>query len=70
MTEEDRLGPAGDAVYEALTKAHQGLSAEQSHALNARIVLLLSNEVGDATRLRELFAAARDLGFATDRREI
>ncbi|RZU02480.1 DUF2783 domain-containing protein [Rivibacter subsaxonicus] len=48
-----------DAFYEALLQAHQGLSTEQSHALNARLVLLLANHIGDAEALGEALAAAR-----------
>jgi len=32
---------APDDFYEALIEAHQGLSTEESHAFNARLVLLL-----------------------------
>jgi hypothetical protein len=35
------------------------LSAEQSHLLNARLVLLLANQIGDAQVLHAAFAAAR-----------
>ena len=49
-----------DDFYEALLEAHQGLSLDESHALNARLVLLLANEVGRLERLRELLAAARN----------
>lgn len=50
---------APDDVYEALLDAHQGLTAAQSHALNARLVLLLANHVGRLDVLREALAAAR-----------
>ena len=49
-----------DDFYEALLETHQGLTLDQSHALNARLVLLLANEVGRLERLRELLAAARN----------
>lgn len=48
-----------DDFYEALLDTHQGLSAEQSHALNARLVLLLANQVGHLDTLKAAFAAAR-----------
>jgi hypothetical protein len=48
-----------DGFYEALLNAHEGLSREQSEALNARLVLLLANQIGDATVLLECVAAAR-----------
>ncbi len=48
-----------DTFYEQLLDAHAGLSREESEALNARLVLLLANEVGGAKRLEALIAAAR-----------
>lgn len=55
----DRLGADGDAFYEALMNLHEGLSEAQSHALNARLVLMMSNEIGDLNRLKALFADAK-----------
>ena len=49
-----------DDFYEALIDAHQGLDTEQSHALNARLVLLLANHIGALPVLREALAAARE----------
>ncbi|MDN4590377.1 hypothetical protein DBA29_17945 [Xenophilus aerolatus] len=51
-----------DDFYEALIDAHQGLTDEQSHALNARLVLLLANHIGALSVLREALAAARASG--------
>lgn len=48
-----------DGVYAALIEAHQGLSLEQSAALNARLVLLLANHIGDGAVVREALARAR-----------
>lgn len=53
---------APDDFYEALIEAHRDLSDEQSHALNARLVLLLANHVGDLDVLREALQAAREAG--------
>jgi hypothetical protein len=50
---------APDDFYEALIEAHQGLSTEESHAFNARLVLVLANHVGSLAVLREAFEAAR-----------
>jgi len=50
---------APDDFYEALIEAHQDLSSERSHALNARLVLLLANHIGSTAVLREALAAAR-----------
>ena len=61
MILEDNLGTEGDSVYAALMAAHEGLSEDESHALNARLVLMLANELGDPARLAALFKAARDL---------
>ena len=47
-----------DDFYEALIEAHQGLSTEESHAFNARLVLLLANHIGSLPVLREAFRAA------------
>ena len=49
-----------DDFYEALIAAHDGLGEAESHALNARLVLLLANHVGTLEVLREALAAARD----------
>lgn len=51
--------PAPDDFYEALIDAHRGLSEAQSEMLNARLILLLANHVGDMTALREALEAAR-----------
>jgi hypothetical protein len=55
----DRLGPYGDEFYAALMAVHDGLSFEQSAALNARLVLILANLVGDPDRLEKALATAR-----------
>jgi len=49
---------APDDFYEALIEAHQGLSTEESHAYNARLVLVLANHIGSTAVLREAFGAA------------
>lgn len=48
-----------DDFYQALIEAHAGLSESQSAALNARLILLLANQVGDLGTLKEAIAAAR-----------
>lgn len=48
-----------DDFYEALLEAHRDLTAEQSHELNAKLVLLLANHIGDAAVLAQALAAAR-----------
>ncbi|WP_395702600.1 DUF2783 domain-containing protein [Aquabacterium sp.] len=51
---------APDDFYEALINTHQGLSTDESHALNARLVLLLANHIGSLDVLRQALAAARE----------
>jgi len=51
-----------DGFYEQLLDAHQGLDAAQSELLNARLILLLANQIGDARVLQECLAAARLTG--------
>jgi hypothetical protein len=60
-----RLDPnlaAPDDVYEALVSAHDGLTEAESAALNARLILLLMNHVGDADVIREAIEAAKPRG--------
>lgn len=56
----DRLGAAGDVFYAALLDAHQDLSEEESARLNARLVLILANQVGDLEILRAAISKARE----------
>ena len=53
---------SADEFYQALIDSHSDLSAEQSHAMNARLVLLLANHIGDLPALRQALAAARSSG--------
>ena len=57
---------APDDFYEALIDAHRDLSPADSHALNARLVLLLANHVGDLGVLREALRAARNSGQVSE----
>ena len=49
----------GDDFYDALIAAHRALSDEQSELLQARLVLLLANHIGDLDVLKEAIALAR-----------
>lgn len=49
-----------DGFYDELLNLHEGLSKEQSDALNARLILVLANHIGD----RETLRAAMDLAKA------
>jgi hypothetical protein len=50
--------PDQDGFYDELLNAHDGLSKEQSDALNARLILILTNHIGDRDVLREAIKAA------------
>ena len=49
----------GDDFYEALIEAHRDLDDEQSERVNARLILLLANHVGDIAVIRQALALAR-----------
>jgi hypothetical protein len=51
-----------DDFYQALIEAHAGLTEEQSAALNARLILLLANQLGDLDALKEAIAEAKAAG--------
>ena len=55
----------GDDFYEALIDSHRGLDDAQSQAVNARLILLLANHIGDLRVLREALAAARQAAAPT-----
>ena len=55
----DRLSPEQDTVYHALMDAHEGLSEAESHALNARLVLMMANRIGDAAAIMDILTTAR-----------
>ena len=55
-----------DGFYEALINTHSDLSSTQSEALNARLVLLMANHIGDLSVLREAMSMARS-SILTDR---
>ena len=50
----------GDDFYEMLVDTHRDLSDEQSALLNARLILLLANHIGDIGTLREALKLARE----------
>lgn len=47
-----------DAAYRALIEAHRGLSDQESAALNAKLVLILANQIGDLELLRQAIELA------------
>jgi hypothetical protein len=54
--------PDHDGFYADLLATHKGLTETQSHALNAQLILILANHIGDRKALGEaLQLAAKDL---------
>ena len=51
---------APDDFYEALIETHRGLDDAQSALVNAKLVLILANHIGDMEVLRAAMAAARE----------
>lgn len=56
MTDPNITRP--DDIYERLIDLHAGLRPEESLRINARLILLLINHVGDPDVLKEAFAIA------------
>jgi hypothetical protein len=48
-----------DDFYDMMTDSHHGLDERQSKMLNAQLVLVLANHIGDLNVLRQAFAVAR-----------
>lgn len=48
-----------DGFYDDLLKAHEGLSQEDSMALNARLILVLANQIGHRDTLKAAIKAAQ-----------
>ena len=49
----------GDDFYAALIQAHEGLTDAQSELLNARLLLLLANHIGELGVLHDAIELAR-----------
>ena len=49
-----------DDMYKELIEAHEGLSKEQSHELNAKLILLLLNEINDKSVWKNALTSARN----------
>lgn len=54
--------PDPDAAYRSVIEAHRGLSDEASANLDARLVLVLANHIGDADVLAEAITLAKASG--------
>ncbi|MBU3709917.1 MAG: DUF2783 domain-containing protein [Burkholderiaceae bacterium] len=50
----------GDDFYQLLIDTHRDLSESQSAMLNAKLILILANHIGDISVLREAMQVARD----------
>lgn len=48
-----------DDAFRAIVEAHRGLSEDQSADLNAALVLILANHIGDPDVLSEAIALAK-----------
>jgi len=59
LNTEFNLGTASDALFNELLQAHEGLSREQSEQLNAGLILILMNHIGEAGTIREAVVCAR-----------
>lgn len=51
-----------DGAYAALIAAHKGLTEAESTALNARLILILMNHIGDRAVLGEALLLAQSAG--------
>ena len=49
-----------DEFYDVLIAAHRDLSEAQSAEVNAKLILLLANHIGDLDVIREALEVARD----------
>ena len=49
-----------DDFYAELLAAHEGLSKDESDALNARLILVLANQIGDRETMSRAIATARE----------
>lgn len=53
------MGAESDALFNNLLAAHEGLSPSQSEQVNAALILLLVNHIGDAVVVRDAITRAR-----------
>lgn len=54
--------PGGDDFYAELLAVHERLTKEESDALNARLILILANHIGDREALTQALEAAKAKG--------
>ena len=51
--------PSPDDFYEILLAAHDGLSDDASEEFNARLILILTNHIGDEAVIKQALEAAK-----------
>jgi hypothetical protein len=49
-----------DAAYRLIVEAHRGLTEEESHRLDAALILVLANQIGDLSVLEDALSLARE----------
>ena len=59
LNTEFNLGTQSDSLFNELLDAHQGLSLDQSSQMNAAMILLLMNHIGDPAVIRDVIVRAR-----------
>lgn len=58
-----------DAAYRLIVEAHRGISDAQSADLDAALVLVLANHIGDLDVLREAIALVQRRMLAADQQQ-
>jgi hypothetical protein len=48
-----------DAAYRLIVEAHRGLTEKESHKLDAALILVLANQIGDLSALEDALSLAR-----------
>lgn len=56
----DGFGGRADDVYAALIQAHEGLTDQESQAFNARLILILANQIGAPETIFEAIRCAAE----------
>ena len=48
-----------DSFYAKLIELHEGLSSEDTHKVNAKLILMMANQIGDRALLDEMLDYVR-----------
>ena len=59
-----------DGFYAELIELHEGLSTEDSHKINAKLILMMANEIGDRAVLDQMLAYLREHRPDRESREV